>query len=421
MEYLFSKRAKTVSFILMIIGVLGLVTRFVTDHSETKDIFWSNMLINGLFFSFIAMAALFFIALQYATETGWSVMSRRIYEALTAFMPWGLGVLAIVFLASTFHLNHIYHWMDASAVNEYVMESTVGSDHPEYVAEYVEGAIKNDKYDRIIAGKTGYLNSGFWWVRNIAYFLTFIIGARFFRKQSLREDVEGGTAIHMKSYRRGALFLVFFAVFSSSLAWDWIMSIDTHWFSTMFGWYAFAGMWCSAMVASLIIALYLKNKGLLPSLNNSHIHDMGKWVFATSFLWTYLWFSQFMLIWYSNIPEEVTYFLSRFEYYAIPMWTMVAINFILPMVLLMSRDAKRNVTFLTLVGTIIFFMHWFDVYLMITPGVQFDHWEGVHWSEVGMMLGFLGLFMFVVLSALSKASLVPKNSPYLEESIHHHI
>jgi len=205
------------------------------------------------------------------------------------------------------------------------------------------------------------------------------------------------------------------------LAWDWLMSIDTHWFSTMFGWYNFAGMWVSAMIVAIILVLYLKSKGLLPNVNQSHIHDMGKWMFAISFLWTYLWFSQFMLIWYSDIPEEVTYFFNRFENYGAPMFIMLAINFILPMVMLMSRDAKRNIKFLVTIGTIIFFGHWFDVYLQVIPGIEFDAWHGLKWWEIAMMLGFLGVFIYVTLNALSKAKLTPTGSPYLDESEHHSI
>ena len=421
MEYSFSKRAKTISIVLMLIGIIGIVVRFTTDGSHHHDVFWSQLLINGLFYTFIGFGALFFIALQYATETAWSVMTRRISEAITTCIPVGAIIIIAVFLASTFGMNHIYHWMDSAVYSEYVIESTMDSEHPQYVKEFPEGAVHNHHYDAIIAGKYGYLNKGFWWARTIAYFGIFIFFARFFRKTSIREDDEGGSAIHLKNYKRGALFLVFFAVFSSTLGWDWIMSIDTHWFSTMFSWSAFSGMWLTAMIVTLIIALYLKSKGLMPQLNESHIHDLGKWVFALSFLWTYLWFSQFMLIWYSNIPEEVTYYQERFGTYMIPMWIMIAINFTLPMVLLMSRDAKRNTNFLITIGTILFFSHWFAVYFMVTPGIQHDQWKGLEFSEVAMMLGFLGLFIFVVLSSLSKANLVPKGSPFLDESIHHHI
>ena len=198
------------------------------------------------------------------------------------------------------------------------------------------------------------------------------------------------------------------------------MSIDTHWFSTLFGWYVFSGMWVSAMNIITILTLYLISKGYLKQVNSSHIHDMGKWVFALSFLWSYLWFSQFLLIWYSNIPEEVTYFVTRIEQYSVPFFGMFIINFALPMLILMSRDAKRNPGFLITIGTIIFIGHFIDTYMLITPGVLFEHWH-FGWMEIGFFLGFTGLFLYKVLSTLTKAPLEPQNSPYLDESLHHSI
>jgi hypothetical protein len=237
-------------------------------------------------------------------------------------------------------------------------------------------------------------------------------------------DKETGDTLvkrHLLNYRRSALFLVFFAVFSSTLAWDWLMSIDTHWFSTLYGWYAFSGMWVSAMVTAVVIALYLKRKGLLPQVNNSHIHDMGKWVFAISFLWSYLYFSQFMLIWYSNIPEEVTYFQQRIDHHPMLLWGTFFINFAVPMVMLMSRDAKRNPRFLIGVGAVIFVGHWLDVNMMVMPGALGHDFHGIGMLEVGMFLAFLGVFIRTVLTALTKAPLTPVNHPYLDESVHHQI
>src|SRR5690606_5969387 len=170
-------------------------------------------------------------------------------------------------------------------------------------------------YDKIIAGKEAYLNQPFFWARTLVYLGVWTWFTMRFRKRSLLEDEVGGTDIHFKNVRDAAIFLVFFGFTSSTAAWDWIMSIDTHWFSTLFGWYVFSGMWISGMVVVTLLALYLRDKGLLPNLNDSHVHDLGKWVFAISFLWTYLFFSQFMLIWYSNIPEEVTYFEARIDHY----------------------------------------------------------------------------------------------------------
>jgi hypothetical protein len=242
---------------------------------------------------------------------------------------------------------------------------------------------------------------------------------RLARKRSLKEDQIGGTETHFRNYRNSGWFLVFFAVFSSTLAWDWLMSIDPHWFSTMYGWYVFSGMWVTAMVAFMLTTLYLKSKGYLPQVNESHIHDLGKWMFAISILWSYLWFSQFMLIWYADIPEEVTYFVDRFTNYKFLFMGMFFVNLIFPLVILMSRDAKRNIKMLIAVGIIIMCGHWVDVFLLVMPGTMHEHWH-LSLLEVGMALMFTGVYNFTVLTSLTKAPLVPVNHPYLDESIHHH-
>ena len=276
------------------------------------------------------------------------------------------------------------------------------------------------KHDAIIQGKSAYLNLPFFWVRTIAYLATYYLFWTGFRKRSLEEDRVGGTEIHFKNYKRGALFLVFFAVFSSTSSWDWLMSIDVHWFSTLFGWYTFAGMWCSTMVVLVITILYLKKLGYLPKVNDSHIHDIGKWTFATSFLWSYLWFSQFMLIWYANIGEEVAYYMARIENFQILYFSMFVINFAFPMLILMSRDAKRNAGILTLVGLIILAGHWLDVYIMVSAGSLGAN-AHIGLLELGMVVLMLGLFIRVVLMNLTKAPLTPVNHPFLDESVHHEI
>ena len=168
------------------------------------------------------------------------------------------------------------------------------------------------------------------------------------------------------------------------------------------------------------MSIWLKHKGYLPNVNKSHIHDAAKWMFAISFLWTYLWFSQFMLIWYSNIPEEVTYYVIRIDHYKGLFWSIFFVNFLFPMVILLSRDAKRQIGYMITVGLIIFVGHWLDVYLMIMPGSLGAHAE-IGIMEVGMAIGFLGLFLFVVFRAFSKAPISVVNHPFLDESNHLHI
>ena len=240
---------------------------------------------------------------------------------------------------------------------------------------------------------------------------------RGFRKRSLDEDTVGGSDIHFKNYRQGATFLVFFAVFSSTSAWDWLMSIDVHWFSTLFGWYTFAGMWVSALVVIVLTVIYLKKLGYLPQVNESHIHDIGKWVFAISFLWSYLWFSQYMLIWYANIGEEVTYYVMRTQNFKYLYFGMFFINFVFPMLILMSRDAKRDAGILTFVGIIILLGHWLDVYIMVSAGSLGANAQ-LGLLELGMLMLMAGVFIFLLLRNLAKAPLMPANHPFLDESMH---
>ncbi len=218
----------------------------------------------------------------------------------------------------------------------------------------------------------------------------------------------------------GAVFLVLFAVTSSTSAWDFLMSVDSHWFSTMFGWYTFAGLFVSGLAMMCLFIMFLRSKGYMDHVTSDHLHDVGKFMFAFSIFWTYLWFSQFMLIWYANLPEEVVYYQVRWENFKTLWVTNLIVNFCAPLLILMTRDAKRQIPILWVAGIIILCGHWLDVYLMVTPGVLGKDWH-IGFIEIGTMIGYLGLFVRVTLGELSKASIVPKNHPMYQETIHHHI
>jgi hypothetical protein len=392
-KFQITPKAKRFALSLLIIGgvlsTLGIILGAGEEHFLTRIM--TNGLINAFFFFAIGLGALFFLALNYATEAGWYAVIKRVVESVALYLPYGIGVLGGVLLLITVMKGaHIYIWMDEEVVKE----------------------------DHIIEGKSAYLNIAFFWIRTLAYFAVYLIFLRGFRKRSLLEDEVGGTEIHFKNYRKGATFLVFFAVFSSTSAWDWLMSIDVHWFSTLFGWYTFAGMWVSAMVVIVLTIIYLKKLGYLPQINESHIHDVGKWIFAISFLWSYLWFSQYMLIWYANIGEEVAYYVMRTENFKVLYFGMFLINFIFPMLILMSRDAKRDSGILMFVGIIILLGHWFDVYIMVSAGsLGVNAQLGI--LELGMLLLMAGAFIMILLKNLTKAPLLPVHHPFLDESIHH--
>lgn len=358
---------------------------------------WSNLFLGNFFFFVIALGSLFFLSIQYAAEVGWSALILRVPQALSSYLLVGGIILLFVIIAGSMHWHHLYHWMDSALTEK-----------------------GNPEYDKIIAGKSGYLNVTFFLIRSVIYIAGWIWAANSFKKFSVNEDLEGGTKWHFKSYKRAALFLVFFAVTSSMAAWDWVMSVDPHWFSTLFGWYVFSSFFVSAATAVALLTIHLKKRGYLPHVNENHYHDFGRFMLSFSIFWTYLWFAQFMLYWYANIPEEVTYFMVRINEYKIVFIGMLAMNFLGPVLFLMSRDSKRSAGMLTFASLFIIVGHYLDMYVMIMPGSVGTHWH-LGFVEIGSFLGFLGLFIYVVLNSLTKRPLVQENHPMLLESKHHHI
>lgn len=371
------------------------------EHHQLGNRPWANLLVNNFFFLAIGLGALFFLAVQYAAQAAWTVVVLRILEAMSQFIWIPMLIMLVLIVTGLNHIggNHIWHWM---------AEGIMNPDSP--------------NYDKIIAGKEGFLNGGFFIIRTVVYFIGWVGGAYMLRKLSANFEKAGyDYGANWKKMRNwGAGFLVFFAVTSSTSAWDFIMSIDTHWFSTLFGWYVFAGMFVTALTFLMMIVIYLKSKGYLQEINQSHIHDMAKFMFAFSIFWTYLWFSQYMLIWYSNIPEEVTYYMARWGDYKGLFLGMLVMNFIFPILVLMSRDSKRNFGFIITAGIIMIVGHWLDVYIMIHPGTVGANWS-ITLIHFGTFLGYLGLFILVTFRALSKLPLMPKNHPMYLESKQHHI
>lgn len=418
MDYVFSDKTKKITLGTAVVGLLlfllGVVfgpessdysSLFTLNEAGDKEFYgaaqrvWVAILTNGIFFFFISLAMLFFVALQYAAEVSWSVVFKRIFEAVMSALPWMAGVIVVVIAAGAFfHSHHIYHWMS-------------------YDYDLLPGM---DGYDHLLDHKGTFFHPLFFWPVLLFFLGAFVWFVSYYRKKSLEEDQEGGTRIHYKNFAKSALFLVIFGYGSSIIAWQVIMSVDAHWFSTLFGWYVFSGMWLVGMIYALVLIIYLKSKGLLKIAKPGHIHDMGKWMFALSFLWTYMFFSQFMLIWYADIPEEITYFKVRIDDYPVMWWGMFFLNFAVPMLSLMDADAKRNRVALVVVGCIIFIFHWVDVFMMISPGAMKSE-ASLGILELGSFLMFLGVFTFLVLKSLGGRPLVVKNHPYLEEgkNIHH--
>lgn len=412
-KYIFSGKAKKNLAITLIVGVVlaivGVIMMNSGGHGEHGEVaaeghgafswttrLFANLWINNMYFTGLSIIGVFFVAIQYVAQAGWSAGFKRIPIAFGNWLPFSFVLILGVFLFA----NHdLFHWTHESLYDE-----------------------SSADYDSIIAGKAWYLDTTFYLIRMVVYFAVWYLLFNAIKKRMYAEDLEGGETNWRKNLGLSAAFLVFFGYSSSMAAWDWIMSIDPHWFSTMFGWYVFASWWVSGLALITFIVVLLKDQGYLSIVNENHLHDLGKLVFGFSVFWTYIWFSQFLLIYYANIPEETIYFVERLQSdkYAPFFFINLIVNFVLPFLLLMTRQAKRHTRILKVVMPIILVGHWIDFYLMITPGTLKEN-GGFGLLEIGLAMVYLAAFLYVVLSSLAKQPLVAKNHPMLEESLHHHI
>ena len=428
--YQISNRLRIFSFVLMVIGIVGITYSFINrphsideveellhakhehhdhahhDHAHHHDpehlehVYhqlnnkpWAAFYTAALFFMLISLGVLAFYAIQNVAQAGWSPILFRVMQGITGFLPVGSIIFFLLLVAAALHLGHngMFVWMDKEVVAE----------------------------DRLIQAKTGYLNIPFFLIRAAIFLAGWNFYRYFSRKLCLAQDQASDNLNYKRNFKASAIFLVFFIVTESIMSWDWIMSLDPHWFSTLFGWYVFASFFVSGITVIALVTLYLKSKGYLEDVNTSHIHDLAKFMFGISIFWTYLWFSQFMLIWYSNIPEEVTYYVQRIEQYTLPFWGMLVLNFIFPLLILVNTDFKRITWIIVMAGIVILIGHYIDFYNMIMPATVGAEWF-IGAGEIGSVLFFLGLFIFVVFTALTKAPLLPKRNPFIEESKHFH-
>jgi len=443
--YQFSSKLKTWALALMVIGAVGVVYGFLSSPSnmeEVKEMLhdshnshdthgtavashdgghgesaehgnadahaehvlhqlqnrpWSAFYV-ALFFSFaLTLGVLAFLAIQRVAQAGWSPVLFRVMEGITGNLLPVTIILLVFLLMSAGHLNHLFVWMNPENFDP-----------------------SSPNYDPVVDGKSLWLNVPGWIIRAVVY----IAGWNFYRymtrKLSIAQDSDAtGLKNYYKNYKFSVGFLLFFMLTESMMSWDWIMSLDPHWFSTLFGWYILASFLVSALTVIAMVTIYLKSQGYLEIVNNSHIHDLAKFMFGFSIFWTYLWFSQFMLIWYADMPEETTYYAARFAEYKAPFLGLVVANFIFPVLLLMNSDYKRIPWFVITAGIVILAGHYMDFFIMIMPATV-----GASWSfgipEIGAILFFIGLFIYAVFTSLSKAPLVVKTNPFLKESEHFH-
>ena len=384
-RFVFKKSYKIVFMVCIVVGVVALAMGLLSKNIESSR-FWANLLLNNYYFLALALGGVFFVSVHALGESGWHTSIQRIPEALGGFIPVAGILMLITFIPG---VHHMYHWS-----------------HTEHL-------------DAILEGKKAYLNVPFFYIRFFVYFSVWTALTYFLRKNSIQMDSSADIKFFKKHRTLSALFVVFFAISSSTSSWDWLMSIDAHWFSTLYGWYVFSGLLVSTIAVCILVLIFLKRQGYMKHVNKEHMHDLGKYLFAFSILWAYLWFSQYLLIWYSNIPEETVYYVQRLKEYDTLFYVNLVLNFVLPFLILMTRNSKRIDAILGGTSAIIFVGHWIDYYLVIMPGLAGKE-TSIGIFEPALTIGYIGLFLMVVFYFLSKADLVPKNHPYFKESLDYH-
>ena len=391
-KFVMSARLKMWALIMLGAGLLGIIISFFTyTGEEGHKHLWATLVMSAVYFQGIAIASCFFQAATYVAYGGWHTVLKRIPEAIGMVLPATAILLLVVLAAPNFIYGHhpVYHWTDHHAA----------------------------EHDPIIAGKTAYLNLPFFFIRFLFFVGLLLWFTIMMRRNSLREDQEDNIKYYKSNLTWASLFLLFFAIYISVTSWDWLMSIDTHWYSTMYGWYTFASNWVNGLAVITLVVIYLKKRNYLQVVNHNHLHDLGKLMFAFSIFWTYVTFCQFMLIWYANIPEETVYFRTRYDHFMWLFYGIFLINFVAPFLVLMSRDAKRKMRVMTIGAIIIIIGHYVDYYLMVYPGTVLFPKFGL--IEISALVFYAGLFIYLIFTNLGKANLVPKHHPFLQESLHH--
>jgi hypothetical protein len=374
-------------FTLLALAIVGVIAA-VVGAGVAPDRLWASGLLVSYYVLGIGLAGLCFVAIHYTAGARWSVAIRRVAEALAATLFLGIVFLAIVFVVRP----QLYPWMDASSLGS--------------------------PGDTALAFKRFWLSRPFFLSRAAVFAALWTLFAFAIRRCSRKQDLDGDPRWTRANVRLSAAFLVVFGVTFTLASVDWVMSLEPRWYSTIFGIYNFSGLFQSGLAALILTALWLEWRGPLRNvLNDEHLHDLGKLLFAFSVFWVYIWFSQYMLIWYTNIPEETTYFLRRLHGNWFALFVAnVGLNWLVPFVVLLRRDAKRRRRTLGLVAGAVLVGRWLDLYLMIFPSVVGEAPRIGLW-EIGLTAGGMGCFGLVLVWILRRAPAVPIADPQLTESL----
>ena len=384
-----SKTFKIITLALAAMGAAAFLLGLFSDPGRT----WASYLIVNYYFLSIALGATFFFTLQSISQSGWSSAFKRIPEALMSYIPFAF----VFFLLIYFGMHYLYHWTHTDAVAA----------------------------DELLQHKSSYLNVPFFLVRLVVSFSLWVLLAWFLRKLSLREDSmdpsdqKGIMALFMKSEFFSKILIFILAITCSLTAFDWIMSIDPHWVSTIFALKNLVAAFLHGVSIITLIVFILHRLGYFPFLNKYHLHDFARYIFIFSIIWGYFWFAQFMIIWYGNIPEETAYYYDRWQGgWKTIFFLEIGLNWAVPFMVLLPVKTSRNMNVIFSVIVVLILGQYIDLFSQVVPGTTGALKFG--WIEACMFLGWAGLFVLVVATTLSRAKLIPPNHPYLEESTNHH-
>jgi len=380
-----SPRILRIAGILVVIGAAGAIgLAAMQEHGFERLL--ETYLVSYTYYLSLALGGLFFVLLQHVTRAGWSVVVRRIAEGIAT----NVMLMAILAVPLVLGMHHLYHWSHADAV----------------------------AHDPLLSAKAGFLNPTFFVIRLVIYFVIWSLLAWFFFRNSTSQDNSGDPALTRRMEIFAAPGMVLFALSLNFAAFDLLMSVDPHWFSTIYGVYYFAGSVVVTMAALPPILAWLQRNGRLNQMVTiEHYHDLGKLLFAFTVFWAYIAFSQYMLYWYGNVPEETQWYLKRQT--GPWLWVSVALlfgHFIIPFFALISRVPKRRPRLLVLACLWMIAMHWLDLFYLVGP--EFSP-ESVHLGLIDLFcfIGLGGLFFAALALRLRRHSLVPEGDPRLAESM----